>query len=79
MYIAQLKLNGEGTYALTGVKQIEVTEDFLDLSEEVTKCQTKETFEDCTTKLYLESMEKECNCIPYRLRNFEIENQASIK
>ena len=61
---------GEGSYALSAVKQITVTEDFMELDQNQKKCQTKETFEDCKTKLYLGKLEKECNCIPYRLKNF---------
>ena len=74
-----MKLNGEGTYALTAVKLIEVTNDFLDLAVDEIKCQNKESFEDCTTKLYLKSVEKECNCIPYRLRNFTMQEQVKEK
>ena len=33
------------------------------------KCQNEESFENCTTRQYLERVEEECNCIPYRLRN----------
>ena len=68
-------LTGEGTYALTAVKEIDVTEEFLGLDTETINCQNKELFEDCTTRQYLEKLQQECLCVPYRLRNFT-ENQV---
>ena len=68
-------LTGEGTYALTAVKEIDVTEEFLELDTETINCQNKQLFEDCTTRQYLEKLQLECKCVPYSLRNFT-ENQV---
>ena len=76
---APLKLNGEGTYALSAVKEIKVTDDFLSLDMATRKCQEKESFEDCITMQYLRRVEQECNCIPYRLKNFTMKNQVAWK
>ena len=69
-------MTGEGSYALTGVKQMKVTEDFLGLNIDIRKCQNKETIEACTTKKYFEKLREKCQCVPYRLRNFTAENQV---
>ena len=57
------------------VKEIKVTEDYLGLEEETRKCQNQESFEECTTRGYLEMIQKDCNCVPYGLNTFFAENQ----
>ena len=74
MNLEPLKLFGEGEYALTSVKQIKVTNDYLKLKNK--KCQGKESYEECTTRSFLRRVEQECNCLPYRLRNFADKNQV---
>ena len=63
-------LFGEGNYAINNVKEIDVTEAFLNLAEEVKNCQNVETFRDCETKEYIKLGLTECKCTPYALRNF---------
>ena len=67
----------EGEYALTAVKEIQVTDDFLDIKTK--NCQIKESYEDCTTRSYLQRVELECKCLPYRLRNFTAKNQEVFR
>ena len=43
---------------------IDVTESFLGLDENVIKCQDKVFFDDCTTKYYIETIKKNCKCLP---------------
>ena len=47
---------GGGNYALTAVKEMSVTDQFLGLKEEDKKCQNLESFESCTTRNYLQSI-----------------------
>ena len=65
-----LRLYGAGDYAFTNVKEVEGTEDFLQLDEDVKKCQDKESVVDCLSREYLESGRKKCGCVPYELRNY---------
>ena len=65
-----MRLLGEGSYALSSVKEISVTEDFLRLSDDTRKCQNIESFEQCVTKHNLASISEACKCIPYGLKNF---------
>ena len=75
-FVEPLKLVGDGTYSLHDLKQIKVTDDYLQLNERVKNCQTKESFEDCTTRYYLNRVQDECSCVPYRLRIFSKKDQA---
>ena len=54
--LAPRKMYGEGNFALTAVKEMSVTNPFLRLKEEDRKCQNLESFEDCTTRSYLNSI-----------------------
>ena len=65
-----LRLYGGGDYELTNVKEINVTEEFLELEEDVKKCQDKEPVVDCEAREYLESGRNQCGCVPYHLRNY---------
>ena len=66
-----LILYGEGDYALTDVKEIDTTEAFLNLDENVKLCQNVESYEKCQAKEYIKNGLKKCNCTPYELRNFD--------
>ena len=63
---------GEGDYSLTAIKEIETTDAFLGLDEEIRNCQTVETFEECQAKEYIEIGLDRCKCTTYELRNFLI-------
>ena len=65
-----LSLAGEGTYALSAVKEIDVTEAFLGLEEKTKLCQSEETSEDCWMKIYFKEGLVKCKCTPYSLRNY---------
>ena len=76
IFSVPLRLSGEGSYALSAVKEISVTEDFLQLADETRKCQNRESFEQCSTKHHLVSIKKVCECIPYGMKNFSF-NEVS--
>ena len=65
----QIVLQGEGHYTLTAVKDIKVTEEFLGLGQEVTKCQTKEARADCVSRRYQEQVLASCHCAPLHIRS----------
>ena len=68
-----LILYGEGNYALTAIKEIDATEGFLNLGEEIIDCQNIETYLECQTRDYMQMGLEECKCTPYELRNFSKE------
>ena len=62
---------GAGDYALTDVKKIEGTEDFVELAETSQPPQCNMTrFHDCVMSGYLETGLQLCNCTPFYLRNY---------
>ena len=77
-YVAPLLLHGEGNYALTSVKEIKVTDDFLGLDIQTKSCQIIETFEECTTRNYMKKVLEDCNCIPYNVWNATTDQVSNI-
>ena len=61
---------------MNSVKEVKVTDDFLTMNPEIRNCQELETFEDCTTRKYINKLENECHCVPYNLRDFSRTNQV---
>ena len=55
-------------YNLNNVKEIKVTEEFISLKKDATKCQNKESFDDCTSRLYMEALMTQCKCRPFAIR-----------
>ena len=64
-----LFLYGEGEYNLNSVKEVRVTESFLELGEHVTKCQNQEPYFNCTTSLYMKTTFEKCDCLPLELKS----------
>ena len=56
----------EGKYSLHAVKEMTGTENFMKLPENVKNCSV-EPFELCRVEKYMNTIEKECNCIPWTL------------
>ena len=61
---------------MSAVKEMRVTEHFLGLDEVIKKCQSKETFEECTTREYISAVQKKCDCVAYGLKSFTLQNQV---
>ena len=55
-----------GSYAMSVLKKMTGTENFLQLTSKDKFCQT-ETLEDCQAKRYIEEVKKECGCVPWAL------------
>ena len=71
-YLEPLQLYGEGEYNLNSVKQMKVTESFLTLDKGVRKCQNTDDYEDCTTKLYYDTLMEQCQCLPLNLKSEKV-------
>ena len=63
-----MKLLGEGQYNLNSMKEIFVTESFLELDRSTRKCQYIETYDNCKTRLHLENLRQKCGCLPLSLK-----------
>ena len=66
---APLKLYGEGAYAISDVKEVRATKAFLGLNDQTKRCQTKESIEDCSSRLHLNMIRDQCHCVPFNLLN----------
>ena len=54
-------------YNFNTFKEIEVTKDFLSLSLETAKYQNIESYDNCATREYIDTLLKECKCIPFNM------------
>ena len=66
-YLEPVVLNGEGEYNLDVVKEIEVTDSFLGLDQDAKECQDEEPYFNCTTRHYLNTVQRLCGCLPASL------------
>ena len=62
------KMTGEGEYNLNVLKEIKVTDSYLGLDQDRRECQNKEPFYNCTTRLFIDSLLRQCGCLPLNLR-----------
>ena len=76
MSSAPIYLYGDGNFAISDVKEVKVTEEFLGLDDSTKNCQNREPYENCTTRHYLETVQLKCNCVPYALKDFSKANQV---
>ena len=67
-YIEPVQLIGEGDYNLNVVKDIAVTESYNGLPQSVRGCQNQEPFENCTSRIYFDSLMAKCGCLPFNMR-----------
>ena len=63
-----MALLGDGQYNLLSMKEIFVTDYFMELDENIRKSQNFETQDECQTRLYIEKLRKECGCLPLFLK-----------
>ena len=69
------KFYGSGSIRIKGIKQIQVTDDYLGLDLQARGCQNENTYEDCVTELYLDLLMEECKCLPFNLQNFSKQDE----
>ena len=67
-FLEPVKLVGEGEYNLDALTQIEVTESYLGLDQDVRECQIEESLYNCTTRQYLDTLMEKCGCLPITIR-----------
>ena len=59
---------GEGEYNLNDLKEIIVTDSYLGMDENVRGCQNVEPLKNCTTRLYMNTLLRDCGCLPFNIR-----------
>ena len=59
---------GEGEYNLNDLKEIIVTDSYLGMDENVRGCQNVEPLNNCTTRLYMDTLLRDCGCLPFNIR-----------
>ena len=57
---------GEGSYAMSALKKMGGTKNFLEFPDEMKKCQV-EVLEECNYYKYFERVQEECGCVPWGL------------
>ena len=55
---------GDGEYVLNDIKEIDTTESFLGLDQNIRKCQNEEPRDNCTTRKYIDAVLRKCSCLP---------------
>ena len=71
IFLEPVVLIGEGLYNLNSLKEIQVTDSYLELDEDVRGCQTTEPYYNCTTRIHLDNIVKKCGCLPLPLANID--------
>ena len=77
-----MTLSGEGEYNLNILKEISVTDSFLELDSDVTKCQNynfEVSYDKCTTRSFSEEMRINCGCLPFFISNATINKDRVCK
>ena len=54
-------------YHLNVIKEITVTDSFISLEKDIKGCQV-ESFDECTTRKYMDPLMNKCQCLPFQLR-----------
>ena len=55
-------------YNINVVKDVKVTDSYLELDKSVRGCQNEESYEDCTTSYYIKTLLEHCKCLPFNIR-----------
>ena len=71
-FIGPVTLSGEGQYNLNIIKEIKVTDSFLELSRKIRGCQNETPYGQCITRLYIENAKTDCGCLPISIASFEV-------
>ena len=63
---------------MNSLKEIEATESLYELVKEVRNCESykgEATYDNCTTKYFVEQQIQKCGCLPYAIMNATINNE----
>ena len=66
--IEPVMLIGEREYNLNALIEIEASDSYLSLDEDVRECHNEESVHNCTTRNYIDNMRKQCSCLPLNIR-----------
>ena len=69
MFSDHVIFSGEGQYNLNILQTIEATNSFLGLDQDVRNCQNVESFDNCTTTNYLDTIKTKCKCLPLSINS----------
>ena len=69
---------GEGNYNLNILEEIKATDSYIELDQAVTGCQTKEIYQSCITRKYIEKLEETCHCLPLSMTLNEKVKQNAV-
>ena len=64
-------ISGEGQYNFNVMKEIQVTNSFLELDPKVTGCQKEESIHNCTTRNLIDTLKRQCGCLPFKMIHSE--------
>ena len=70
IFIEPLLLSLDKKYYLNVVKEISVTDSYLSMNKNERGCQ-KETFDECTTRKYKNTLINQCQCLPFQMIQME--------
>ena len=59
---------GEGEYNVNVLKEIKVSESYLGMDQDVTECQNEESFCNCATRKFMDTLIEKCGCLPINIR-----------
>ena len=68
-FLEPIVLYGGGNYAMTGVKYISVSEEFLQLDLQTRNCQMEESLEQCKNRKYHQQIIAQCDCLPFSFKH----------
>ena len=64
----QLTLHGDGEYNIENIRDIKVTDSYLGLDKTDRNCQNEESYYNCTTQIYMDTVLQKCKCLPLNMR-----------
>ena len=62
-----LELSLDMEHFLNVIKEISVTDYFLSMDKNTRGCQV-ESYDECTTRIYLSTILNKCQCLPFNMR-----------
>ena len=57
----------EMEYNLNVIKEVRVTDSFQSMGKDIKGCQ-EESYDECTTRKYMSTLIRNCQCLPFKLR-----------
>ena len=67
-FVEPFMLVGEGEYNVNVLTQIQATDSYVGLDQNIKECQDEETLYNCTTRHYMDTILENCGCLPINLR-----------